>query len=455
MVNKSDTSNQSENTDTTETIAPNWLKDLGEQSWQAELVISGLIVTILFQLPDIFIKWAETTVIQSGEIEFTFLFVASISFLIGIDCLIVFFGVHFVFRGIWIALLGLNSVYPNGIDAQSKKGMGEKYWQKTKEKYPNLTAYNIELDSTCSLIFSMATVTIIILTSFSVVILALYQCIRFLISYFPIIGDYIGPIGIIAYLAFTVTAFLTQYLGKKYPDNKRIEKIVNGYSNATSTLFALYVFQKPIGYITSIYTSNDKSKYTGYVFMLGCVVMGYVGGRQIGQSRAFDDFSAKEYFTFNNKPHQILAFNYENLMDKAAQIYTPVIQSDMIADDFLKVFIPTIAREIEHSNFHEYGIVDRVKMNLKRSAAQREAHDKERLEAYKQFNRLYINDVEVPNLTYQFYTHPQASERGLLVYVPSEHFVSGKNILEIRKNYFSKDSIQKVVKIPFFFEKKE
>jgi hypothetical protein len=86
--------------------------------------------------------------------------------------------------------------------------------------------------------------------------------------------------------------------------------------------------------------------------------------------------------------------------------------------------------------------------------AQRDSLDKVRFEAYKQFNRLYINDVEQPNLDYQFYTHPQAAERGLMVYVPSEHFVKGRNVLEIRKNYFSKEGVQKVVKIPFFFEKK-
>ena len=85
--------------------------------------------------------------------------------------------------------------------------------------------------------------------------------------------------------------------------------------------------------------------------------------------------------------------------------------------------------------------------------AQREAIDKERFEVYKAFNSIYINDTLQANLNYQFYEHPQASERGFLVYVPSENFVKGRNILEIRKNYFSKDSIQKVVKIPFFYKK--
>jgi hypothetical protein len=446
---KTETTNQEEKKDTITPQDTAWLKELGVQSWQAELVLSGLVVTGLFQMPDLFIKWVEPSIIQSGELEYSFLNMASIFFLIGIDSLIIFFGIHLLFRGIWIALLGLNSVYPNGINVKSINGMGEKYWQKAKEKYPDLTAYSAELDASCSVLFSMATLIIIMVSSLSIAILLFYQCTRFLTSIFPIIADYVIPIGIGFYLIFMLVSFAAQYLGKKYPDNKRVEKFTTGFGLAMGSIFSLYIFRKPIGYITSIYTSNEKSKYGMYIFMAICVIMGFMGGKQIYLSNAFYDLEADKYFIFNNKPHQILAFNYENLIDKEAQIYSPIIQSDVMTDDFLKVFIPTIAREIEHITLKEYGIVERFKMKN----AQREARDKDKLAAYKQFNRIYINDVEQPNLDYQFYTHPQATERGLLVYIPSEQFVKGRNVLEIRKNYFSKDSVQKVVKIPFFFRK--
>ncbi len=445
----SETPKQEQITNKVKTHDADWLKELAIQSWQAELVMSGLIITGLFQMPDLFIKWVEPSIIQSGEIEFSFLNMASTFFLVGIDTMIIFFGIHLLFRGIWIALLGLNSVYPNGIDVTSKFGLGEKYWQKAKEKYPDLTAYNIELDATCSVLFSMAAVIIIMISSISIIILLFYQLIQLLTSYFPIIADYILPIGIGFYLLFMLISLVSQYLGKKYPDNQRIVKILLGYSFAMSTIFSLYIFRKPIGYITSILTSNTKSKSGMYLFMLACAVMGFMGAKHMGSHYAFTDFEAQKYFTFNNKPHQILAFNYENLLDKEAEIYTPVIQSDIITDDFVKVFIPTIAREKEHIPFQEYGLVKRFKMN----AAQKEARDKERLSAYKHFNQIYINNVLQDSLDYQFYTHPQAAERGLLVYVPSDNFVKGRNILEIRKNYFSKDSIQKIVKIPFFFKK--
>jgi hypothetical protein len=447
---KTETTNQEEKTDT---ILPpqdtTWLKELGVQSWQAELVMSGLIVTGLFQMPDLFIKWVEPSIIQSGELEYSFLNMASVFFLIGIDSLIIFFGLHLLFRGIWIALLGLNSVYPNGINVKSTNGLGEKYWQKAKGKYPDLTAYSVELDASCSVLFSLAAVTIIMISSVSVVILVFYQCFRFLTSIFPIIADYMIPIGIGFYLILTVVSLIAQYLGKKHSENKKVEKFITGYGLAMGSVFSLYIFRKPIGYINAIYSSNVKSKYGKYVFFVVSAIMGFMGAKQMGQSSAVYDFEADKYFTFNNKPHQILAFNYENLLDKEAIIYTPIIQSDVITEDFLKVFIPTIEREADHINFIEPTIKERFKMK----SAQRDSLDKVRFEAYKQFNRIYINGVEQPNLEYQFYTHPQATERGLLVYVPSENFVKGRNILEVRKNYFSKDSVQKIVKIPFFFKK--
>ena len=295
----------------------------------------------------------------------------------------------------------------------------------------------------------MATVTFIIISSLSLIILVFYQLIRFLISIFPIIADHIIAIGIGIYLTFLLTSLLLRYLGKKYPDSERIEKIVNGYSVGTSVLFSLYVFRKPVGYITSIHTSNSKSKYGIIIAMIVSGLMGFVGGRQISGSDVFYDFATDKYFDFNNKPHQILTYNYENLIEKEVPIHSPLIQSDVITDDFLKVFIPTIAREVERMQFKEYGIAERFKM----TNAQRVVRDKEKLEVYRQFNHIYVNDVEIPNLEYQFYTHPQAAEKGLLVYIPSQGFVKGRNTLEIRKNYFSKDSIQKIVKIPFFFKK--
>jgi hypothetical protein len=53
---KTEITNQEEKTDKIVPQDTAWLKELGVQSWQAELVMSGLVVTGLFQLPDLFIR---------------------------------------------------------------------------------------------------------------------------------------------------------------------------------------------------------------------------------------------------------------------------------------------------------------------------------------------------------------------------------------------------------------
>ncbi len=428
---------------------PKWLKNLEAQSWQAELLISGLVIAGLLQLPELFIRWVEGYILESSEMGYMFLNIASIFFLVSIDSLIIFFGFHFLFRAIWVALLGLNSVFPEGINVDSTSGAGPKYWKKAKEKYPDLSAYNLNLDKRCSLIFSLATVTIIMMSSFSVIILLIYQLFRFLISYFPIVADYVVHIGIGLYLLFSITAFTIQFLAKKYPDNKRVEKFADGFGTVAGTLFSFYIFQKPIGYITSIYTSNVKSKYFILIVMVISFFMGLAGAKQTNDNPIYEYFRTEKYFTFNNRPHQLFSFNYRNLKPEDLQIFTPIITSDVVREDVLKVFIPTIAREKERLGLTELSLLEK----LKTKRAIRDSIYRENLSKYADFNQIFVNEQGYQKLDFQYYAHPNAGEKGVMVYIPTSNFVEGKNMLEIRKNYFSKDGVQKIVKIPFYFAK--
>lgn len=432
----------------TSTKAPKWLKKLETQSWQAELLISGLVVAGLVRLPDFFIHWVEGYIFESTEMGYIFLSIASLLILAGINSLLVFFGIHFLFRAIWVALLGLNSVYPEGIDVNSTNGTGPKYWKKTKEKYPNLSAYNLELDKKCSLIFSLASVTIIMMTAISAIILLIYQLFRLLISLFPFMTDYVLHIGVAIYFLFLIVSIGIQYLAKKYPDNKRVEKWILGYSSIIGGLFSFYIFQKPIGYITSIYSSNVKSKYFILILTVVSFLLGLTGARQTKNNPVYNNFDGEKYFTFNNKPHQFSAFNYDNLRPEGMRVFTPSISSDVVHGKVMKVFIPTVEREKEKMGLKEFNMWERLKSERSFRDSVYEAD----LSKYIVFNQILVNDLAYPNLDFQYYEHPNASEDGVLIYLPTDHFLKGKNILEIRKNYFSKDGVQKIIKIPFYFE---
>lgn len=428
---------------------PKWLKALEAQSWQAELLISGLLIAGLLQMPDLFIHWVEGYIVDSSPIGFTFLNIASLLVLAAIDCVILFFAIHFLLRAIWVALLGLNSVFPDGINVESTYGAGPNYWKKAKEKYPNLSAYNIEMDHNCSLIFSLATVTIIVITAISVIILLIYLLFKLAISMFPGMTDYVIHIGIAIYLIFTIVGIAAQYLGKKHSDNPKVIKFVELYGNFFGILFSFYIFQKPVGYITSIYASNVKSKWFGPIIIISSFFLGVTGAKQTSENPIYNSFGEEKYFSFNNAPERFLPFNYENLRPRESQIFTPLINADVIEDGPIKLFIPTIDREREHMNIKEYSLWERINMDRKK----RDSTSVENLKQYQSFNRIFLNDVELENIDFQYFKHSNANEKGVLVYIPIESALPGKNVLEIRKNYFSKKGIQKIVHIPFYFQK--
>ncbi len=129
-------------------------------------------------------------------------------------------------------------------------------------------------------------------------------------------------------------------------------------------------------------------------------------------------------------------------------IFTPVIPSDVVKGSVLKVFIPTIEREKNHMNFTKRSFMQK----LRGSDALRDSVRQVNLYALRDFNSIFINDESYPEPDILYYTHPNANEPGVLVHLPTNSFSVGKNVLEIRKNYYSKDSIQKIVRIPFYFE---
>lgn len=429
---------------------PKWLKALEAQSWQAELLISGLVIAGLLQLPTICVHYLEGYMIDSSPFGFGFLSLASLFFLSGFDILIFFFGIHFLFRGVWIALLGLNSVYPNGINENSTAGSGPTYWKKMKAKYPNLSEFNQELDNRCSSLFSLATIIVIFAFSFSILILIVYKVFQFLVGLFPGLEAYVPAIGIGLYILFTLTALAVGYLSKKYPDNPRAAKFIDKYNIYFYGIFSLFIFHKPLNYITNILASNTTDKRVFLYALVFGFGMGLFGSSHTGNNPIFRNFGSERYFTFNNKPYRTLAYNYENLWEGKTQIFTPMIPSDVVYGRTLKLFIPRIEREVDAMNLDERSLLEKIKN--RNSTTFKDSLHQVNLQRYIDFNQIYVNEIPYTGLDFRFYTHPNAGEEGVSAYIPTDDFVVGKNILEIRKNYFSKENTQKIVQIPFYFE---
>lgn len=88
---------------------PQWLKNVQENSWEIELLISGGAIFALFQLSDVFIDFYNTGSILGLGINLHFFLVTGIY---ALKTLTIGFITHLMFRSFWLALICINYVFP-------------------------------------------------------------------------------------------------------------------------------------------------------------------------------------------------------------------------------------------------------------------------------------------------------------------------------------------------------
>ena len=130
---------------------PKWLKQIMENSWELELLISGGAIFSLFQLSGNWVNWIESTN------EFTFFLGRSAILLIGtlgLELLKIGFITHIILRAIWLSMVCVNYAYPQGVNKENIK------WKKPF-KIPvsheeNLQVSIIRVDRYCGIVIYLS-----------------------------------------------------------------------------------------------------------------------------------------------------------------------------------------------------------------------------------------------------------------------------------------------------------
>ncbi|HRH34892.1 MAG TPA: hypothetical protein PKY12_07520 [Catalimonadaceae bacterium] len=97
---------------------PQWLQNLQENSWEIELLISGGAVFTLLQFPEIFMNFIRTAKISSDIPGTSLIMIMGMA---GIKILTNGFILHLLLRSYWLAMVCLNYIYPQGINAGKMK----------------------------------------------------------------------------------------------------------------------------------------------------------------------------------------------------------------------------------------------------------------------------------------------------------------------------------------------
>jgi len=429
---------------------PKWMKILEKQSWQAELVISGVAIFGALQLPEALHNFIDFSIYNAPEqiLFIVELFILYLAFIVPI--LIINFILHFVLRALWIGMLGLVSVFPQGINYKFES-WSDDYNQKIEKEFPDINQFNKKLDDLCSIMFAGTALGVMMSISISFVGFVL-GIIAYAIHHFIPNWNY-EIIFLILFSFIAIGGTLQSLLHLKSLRNKKWVQKFHFPIYKTYAKFMFTIFYKPVNYINltmATHTGMLKSAFYAFIYFFFIALITLM----LTRSSNINLLNRHRFHSFQNNPMVWNPNQYLNTFDADSKIFGPVIPSSHISEDEIELFIPRFAREkimvdsICSSNW-TYNDSLSSNENLKL-----EWHN--RIDCHNKYYHIYINDSLLTNLKFYNINHPNKGEKGYVTHLPMNGSKVGENILKVVLGYkYSKKNEQKMYQIPFRYKQKE
>ncbi len=426
---------------------PKWLKRLEKESWQAELIVSGIAIFGSLQLPGLIDNLMESCLTLFPEHVYFGLYMFFIYLLMAINVLIISLIAHFVVRALWIGLIGLNSVFPNGINPEHKT-YSPYFMEKLIAEFPNDTNQITNLDHFCSVIFAFCSFLVLNFIAFTVDILILLFLYLFIVDYLPP-GAGIVIISVFIFVVSVVSLMILLMNNKRFKGNKIVRKYQYPLYR-TMTFVVFHIFRKLIVRLSFTFFSNlELKKYMKWTagFTVVLMVVMFI--------QAID--SKLLYFTNKNNFHSIYdrsdRMRPENYLSSRTpahgRILSAVLESDKISGEAMKVFVPVFSNEgiITDELCGEFSNSNNLEGDERRQA--KRLFYSECLRKYHQF---YLND-SLTQADISKYTHENRKEDGILAFIKTDALKEGLNVLKIEKIKNENSEIYRTMRIPFYFNK--
>src|SRR6185369_11149655 len=252
--------------------------------------------------------------------------------------LIATFMIHLIARADWVALLGVHSVFPKGIRWNEMK-VGPIAKDLYRSKIPDLGRAIAKLDNFCSVVFS-AGLLIVIVFVYSTLLGGTVSGLAYLIAHTVNHGRGMKEFFFALMFLFVLIPVTSGLIDKKY--GERMSPDSRGYRVVRGMLrFAFAVnLTRVLGPMMWTLMSNvgrKRSMAFLYLAIVGLIVL-----VAIDRLMQADRLSINSYDFFGaSRDHGMRYQYYENQREEGESYSrTPSIQSDIIRDPYVKLFIP-------------------------------------------------------------------------------------------------------------------
>ncbi len=381
---------------------PPWLVRIQENSWEAEIILSGLVLFSLLRAPVLLFN-ARLYLTQETS-GFNDLWYFEAAGLTAVQFLIWGFLFHLVMRGIWVGLVGLSYVFPKGITSAGLK-FQPRFAGKVEELW--IVPAIIRMERTCSMIFSFSLMFFFIVLGISFFYLCYNWFFYMLLNYIdaPTLVRQIGYSALKLAAALYFLDFFTGGLLRRIPKVSAFYYPVHHFMR----IFTLAFFYERI-YLTLI-ANMDRRRLAAFLILLGFAAY----------------FSLKNHIAELNRfsgDREVQTNEYDNLRPAGLRVARASIQADVIKDHTIRLFVPHNAR-LEEPMTGFCGLDEDVGRMLKKRS-------ETLLSCVNRYITLTIDNKPVDNIEWFFHQKPKTDDIGYLAWIDIRDQKPGPHRLAIR-----------------------
>jgi hypothetical protein len=337
-------------------------------------------------------------------------------------------------RAWWGGLLGLHSVFPNGIRWE-RMHVGPITREVYRQRMSTLPKLIESTDNFASIIFSFAFLVVFVFGMSLVGILvfaALYGLAKSIVG-----ASAIRAVAVLLVVVFLVIpmafAIFDLKRGAALPPEGRTARILRRVAHASFSSQLIGITGPTLFTIST----NTRTKTTFAVFYLAVMGALFIALSELVAREGLFTLSGAEYFSTRSDEHSMDYASYESQWPKDyVNRAAPSVQSDVIRDPYVKLFIPFQIRRHDPAlkascagarPVHKRGL--RV-ANSNLSGAPADTASERILQCIAAMHAVTVNGA-AQKVRMRFATHPQTGIHGMVTYLPVAELPKGENVLVV------------------------
>ena len=388
-------------------------------TWEVELLISGVAVFAMLQLPgwlDDRMFALEPRVGSDWRAVLLLFYIYSKSTAV---VLAVTFALHLLLRAQWIALVGMDSVYPQGVQLDRLQ-MGP-IQRAIEEASPETTADAIErADNRASVLFAIGVSIALIIASICIFFCGSLLLVNLLAQAFewPIdpLKVMLGVFCLVM-VPFVTAAMIDQFRGERLQPGGTAHRVIA----ATLRFYTRIGMGRRNSHVVALLTSNGGER------RMMAVVVGIMVAALLGVGAAYAAMGRSSalgsYALFPDSGlRQLRSEHYDDQRNPARDAALPFVQSAVIAGPYLKLVVPYRPNRAEPAM---------RKHCAQTGGLEGEALAAARLACLQGLHPVTLDGKSLQGLQYEIASDPRTDRPALLAMIDVRNLAPGRHELRI------------------------